>query len=434
MEGRATLALLVGLLCLWGVSLGQEPADPVYDHQNITYQATIAPVKTTASLTVTPFFSPDHSVDTETALVQSAQSIIRIGIPGWDSWNGCTDATNTSYGCSVFDQRTNESFPIFAAVLNAINQGIKVQILTNNYSQPYFPGLIDPLGFLTLAGADVRYFTTVTFIHSKYISVDGKKAAVSSVNFSHTSFMMNREAGLVIESNADILAFLDSVFDADFAKAVPWETISYSSSDMKIIKDPTPLKVVVPPPYKFNGSYVTSLTPVTGSMDIEAIASPDMAYTTIMDDLSTASDVQVYIYQITDDMCDYISNYSKVVTTILVSDEIYDKQDYYSAKACYTRLYKQGLTIRKTNSKMYTYSHQKFWIVNKKVLFLSTGNWGGTDYPMGSSTFPPYNSGNAWRLTNRDFTIQITNVGVVAIFQNLLTQDYERGYDWSPSN
>jgi len=309
-----------------------------------------------------------------------------------------------------------------------------VQILTNNYSQPYFPGFIDPLGFLSLAGADVRYFTTVTFIHSKYISVDGKKAAVSSVNFSHTSFMMNREAGLVIESNAEILGFLDSVFDADFAKAPAWETISYSSGDMKIIKDKTPLSVVIPPAHVFNGSYVTSVQSVTGFMDMVAFTSPDMAYATIMTDLNTATDVQVYIYQITDDMCDYISNHSSVFSTILVSDEIYDKTDYYAAKACYTRLYNQGLTIRKTAEYMYTYSHQKFWIVNKKVLFLSTGNWGGTDYPDGPSVFPPYNAGDAWRLTNRDFTIQITNVDVVAIFQKLIDEDYQRGYDWHPSS
>jgi len=72
------------------------------------------------------------------------------------------------------------------------------------------------LGFLKLAGADVRYFTTVTFLHSKYISVDGKKAAVSSVNFSFTSFMENREAGLLIEDDDDILEDRDDMEDAPF--------------------------------------------------------------------------------------------------------------------------------------------------------------------------------------------------------------------------
>jgi len=289
------------------------------------------------------------------------------------------------------------------------------------------------LGFLSLAGADVRYFTTVTFIHSKFISTDNKTAAVSSVNFSQTSFMLNREAGLIIEGNDEILAFLDGVFDADFAQALPWQTISYSESDMKIIKDSSELPVVIPPPHSFNNSspYITPLTTITGSMEIEAFTSPDMAYNTIVAALDAASDVQVYIYQITDDMCDYISNNTNKFSTIFVSNEIYDKPDYYSAKACYTRLYDQGLTIRKTEENTYTYSHQKYWIVDKTTLFLSTGNWGGTDYPFGSDVFPPYGY-SQWRLTNRDFTIKITNADIVAIFQKTLDEDYQRGWDWRP--
>jgi hypothetical protein len=411
---------------------GQAPVDPSYDHQTATYVAKTQPVEVNEQMSVTPFFSPDHSIDTETALVQSATSIIKLGIPGFDSWISCSWPTNTSYGCTPAVQR-NESFPIFPALLNALHKGITVQILTNNYSQPYFPGLIDPLGFLALAGADIRSFTTVTFIHSKYISVDGKKAAVSSVNFSKTSFMKNREAGLLIENSTTILQFLDGVFDADFAQAVPWETIAYSASDMAIIKDTTPLPVIVPPMPTFNNSYVTPLTTVVGTVDMQAIASPDLAYETITDAMNSASDVQLYIYQITDDMCDYISNHTHMFYTILVSNEIYDKQDYYAAKACYTRLYNQGLTIRKTAEKVYTYSHQKFWIVDKKTVFLSTGNWGDTDYPNGSQVFPPYApNSTTWRRTNRDFTIKIVNEDIVAIFQKVLDEDYSRGWDWWP--
>lgn len=431
--GRTTPALLI-VFVLFVVALvnGQQPADPIYDHQTVTYVAKTSPVNSTENITVTPFFSPDHSIDVETSLVESAQTIIRIGIPGFDSWGSCTWASNTSYGCTVEEQR-NESFPIFPALLNALHRGVTVQILTNNYSQPYFAGLIDPLGYLTLAGADVRSFTTVTFIHSKFISVDSKKSAVSSVNFSKTSFMKNREAGLVIEDSNTIQSFLDSVFDADFAVAVPWQTITYSNSDMAIIKDTTDLPVTVPPSPQINNSYVTPLVSVSGYVDIQAITSPDFAYETIVAAMEDATDIQVYIYQITDDMCDYISNHSSIFKTILVSNSIYDKPDYLAAKACYTRLYKQGLTIRETEEHVFSYSHQKYWIIDYKTLFVSTGNWGGSDYPYGSNTFPPFaTGGSAWRLTNRDFTIKIVNEDIVKIFQTTLYEDYDRGWDWSP--
>jgi phosphatidylserine/phosphatidylglycerophosphate/cardiolipin synthase-like enzyme len=408
------------------------PSDPSYDHQKATYNSTYLPHNNTQSATVTPFFSPDHSIDTETNLVQSATTLIRIAIPGWDSWIGCSYATNTSYGCPVATQRNNETFPIFAAVLNALHAGVTVQILTNNYNQTYTPDLIDPLGFLKLAGADVRYFTTVTFLHSKYISVDGKKAAVSSVNFSFTSFMENREAGLLIEDDDDILEYLEGVFDSDFAQALPWETITYSAADMAIIEDPSPLPVIIPAARVYNGSYVTPLTAITGYMDIEVMASPDFSYDAITSRLSTAEDVKVYMYQITDDMCYFMTNYSDTFSDILVSDSIYDEHDYEDATACYTRLYKDGFTIRKTEPKLYTYSHQKYWIVDLETVFLGTGNWGATDYPAGSDTFVPYGPG--WRLINRDFSVAITNKDIVAIFLKTFEEDYKRGYDWYPKD
>jgi len=105
-------------------------------------------------------------------------------------------------------------------------------------------------------------------------------------------------------------------------------------------------------------------------------------------------------------------------------------QDYKDATACYTRLYKEGFTIRKTEAYLYTYSHQKYWIVDDEVVFLGTGNWGATDYPTGSDEFPPY--GRGWRLINRDYTIAITNKDIVDIFLTTFDEDYKRGYDWYP--
>lgn len=124
-------------------------------------------------------------------------------------------------------------------MLNAIHSGVKVRILTNNYNSPCPNGLIDPLTFLSLAGAQVRYFTTTTFIHSKYMAADGKKAAVSSVNYSYTSFLENREAGFLIEGPdaKPILDFLTKTFELDFNQGGPWPAGKYSQSDMNIILD-----------------------------------------------------------------------------------------------------------------------------------------------------------------------------------------------------
>eukprot|EP01052_Picozoa_sp_SAG31_P031927 SAG31_NODE_3443_length_4260_cov_39.705600_3_plen_108_part_00 len=92
-----------------------------------------------------------------------------------------------------------EKFPIFPAIVNAVQRGVRIRILTNSYNVPDCPGTISPLPFLALNGVDVAYYTSTTFYHAKYIAVDGKRASVSSINFSRTSFTRNREAGALIE-------------------------------------------------------------------------------------------------------------------------------------------------------------------------------------------------------------------------------------------
>ena len=47
------------------------------------------------------------------------------------------------------------------------------------------------------AGVEVTYYASTSFMHAKYIQVDGKKASVSSVNWSRNSFMNNREVCII---------------------------------------------------------------------------------------------------------------------------------------------------------------------------------------------------------------------------------------------
>lgn len=135
---------------------------------------------------------------------------------------------------------------------------------------------------------------------------------------------------------------------------------------------------------------------------------------------------------------------------MLVAEYIFDKGDYEQAYKCYDSLYNAGVPFYKTAADMYKFSHQKFWILDD-VVWISTGNemntdsilgnWGSTDYPSGSSVFPPYSS-SGWRLTNRDFSLrvilascvilQIKNAEVVSQFQTVLEEDYTRGEPWYP--
>ena len=79
---------------------------------------------------------------------------------------------------------------LIRAVESALHaRGVKVRLLTNDYKTPTCVGKIAPLDWLVMNGVQVRYYTSTTFTHTKYISTDGKRTAISSVNFSQTSFM-----------------------------------------------------------------------------------------------------------------------------------------------------------------------------------------------------------------------------------------------------
>ena len=53
-----------------------------FDHQTKDYTSHFKPTECNAKCTVTPFFSPDHSLDTYLDLIESAEESIDIYAPG----------------------------------------------------------------------------------------------------------------------------------------------------------------------------------------------------------------------------------------------------------------------------------------------------------------------------------------------------------------
>lgn len=53
-----------------------------FDHQNVNYHSQFQETECNEKCTVTPFFSPDHSVDTYLDLIQSAEKTIDLYTPG----------------------------------------------------------------------------------------------------------------------------------------------------------------------------------------------------------------------------------------------------------------------------------------------------------------------------------------------------------------
>jgi phosphatidylserine/phosphatidylglycerophosphate/cardiolipin synthase-like enzyme len=299
--------------------------------------------------------------------------------------------------------------------------------------------MIGPLTFLSLNGLQIRTYTSTTFMHTKFMAADGRKLWIGSINFSWTSFMKNREAGVYFterSTNGQLYSFAEAVFNGDFSTGLPFvPTQTYSSSDMAVITDTSAVPVVMPTPVVFNTSvYVSQWEPVTGEATVTLYASPDYARDTLIDVLqNTQSTLSIEIYQITDpDLCSLILNMSSTVQIqLLVSNKIYSYDDWKLADTCYKSLYNNGLSFKKTEASTYTYTHAKFWIQDGTTVGLSSGNMSPSDVPSGDS-FPPYGS-SGWTNVNRDLNMIVSQAGVVAQFQKVLSEDWQRGESWYPS-
>lgn len=451
------------------VSAFGRAGDPYpYDHQTVTYTTSHKAVTVAGEVTITPVFSPEYSASTLTALIQSADVSIDIGSPGFSSWDACTPFVNVSEcmaACTPASQR-NESFPIFAALVNALNRGVKVRILTNDYETHDCTGTISPLNFLALNGAQIGFYTSTTFIHAKYCSIDGKKTAISSINYSKTSFRYNREAGGIVEGKdaQPLIDMMAQVYEADFAQSDRMEAneTGFTAMDLAIIKGKDVLPVRLPPANPSQADYYSppSPSPITATGKFTASTSPDYAALEVEALLRGAqTSLDIMVYQVTDDaIADSILDRwrSGVNVHLLVSSSVFDHSDCVEANRVYTKLYNETMTaiaqgaapatfsLLKTTTH-YTYSHQKFWIADGVRMAWSTGNLSPSDYPaqtdsVAAQKFPVYGA-DGWFKSNRDFTIYVEeNPKLVKAFLDVLNGDSDpagtfpsKVFAWEPA-
>lgn len=211
---------------------------------------------------------------------------------------------------------------------------------------------------------------------------------------------------------------------------------------MAIITSSDELPVNIPPPPSIPGEWPTPEPSITTTSPDSASGlwvSPDFSVDMLQDQVNgTKQSLEVYIYQVTDTvLCNSLLALHKSGknVTLVVSHDIYSSYDKNSARECYTMLYNAGLVARLAPS-FFTYSHNKFWIVDGQVLGLSTGNWSPTDFnhPGYKNDWPAYNQyPSEWQDTNRDIQFWTNDSSVVDIFRTVIINDAAMGADFTPS-
>ena len=422
---------------------------PDFDHQTKPYTESFQPtsVASGAAVTLTPFFSPDSSAKTIVDFVDAVPKggKLDIGTPSFGSWSGLTPFSGCTGGSAA--NCSAEKFPVFQAILNAVHQrDVSVRLLTNNFNAKVCAGKVDPLSFLALNGVAITWYATTTFMHAKFMASYPRKSAkapsrasISSVNWSHNSYVNDREAGAIVEgaAAAPLLAFTVAVFASDLAAGVKFKPATYPAADMKVITSKakrTP--VISTPPSRPYVSPAPKKISASGGMTV--YTSPDYALKTLQAHIAAATkSFDLYMYQITEKelTASLLAAKAKgVKVRILVSHDIYGKADAAAAQKQYAALAAGGLTIMLAKSFSFAdYQHQKYWVVDGDSTGLSTGNWSPSDYPSNATAaFEPYPS-NSWRSTNRDYTIKVDACAeFAAVYLDVLEGDLKTATTWKP--
>ena len=160
------------------------------------------------------------------------------------------------------------------------------------------------------------------------------------------------------------------------------------------------------------------------------LANPDDAWSVIGDALRGAQrSIDIYIYEITGSaFCGALADAASrgVSVRVLGSYRIDSQGAYYEAQHCYRLLAAAGAAVQRCARDIFEFEHEKFWVVDNRTLFLSSGNAGATDFPTGAAVFPP--PGHAgYRRVNRDHTVVLEQPALVAAYKQLMDEDWKRG-------
>lgn len=245
---------------------------------------------------------------------------------------------------------------------------------------------------------------------------------------------------MVIAKNNDLVKYYKSVFEKDWAEALPLVVKQkYSAADMAIINDKTPIPVVVPGPKTFRcRTHAGDPTPVSVSnTNMTAFVSPDYALSTLLDEFNAIkSTLDVSIYQINsvEVASALIALHQRgIKMRVYTSNTIFDYDDNKTSQVQYERMDKAGITIYSSPADCLTYSHEKFWIMDGSRVMLSTGNWAPTDFepPADNTVFPPYGQ-SGWVHANRDMQFIIDSPAVAQQFQAVFDLDFSQATIWKP--
>ena len=382
---------------------------------------------------LTAFFSPDTSADASASLVREAKESVDVFAPAVESWSGCGAGKTGCAGCAPDRVRASEAFVLFRELLNAAHRGVRVRLLTNRFDDvKECIGAVSVTSYFS-ENFDVRTYTSTTFMHAKAMIVDGNVTAISSVNWSKSSYLENREAGVVARSKS-VAKFAGEVFEYDWSVAEVWRMPAndgISEDEIRRMKSsewlepfPIPSRNISAPHYSPKKQRETWCKGAA----VKVSVSPDAGAMTMLEAMNATTSLDVYTYQITDDF--FATRLLKladdgVIVRIVLSRAIFSDVDRKLSTSLVDKMRENKKIVFRSSPRFYRYAHLKIMIVDRgrdsERVALATGNLSPSDLPLPVRPFIPCQKGGA--AVNRDFEIVMHDANIVEQFQNLFDGD-----------
>ena len=141
------------------------------------------------------------------------EEIVLEPIERRDAILGAIRSAEASVALSIF--RCHD-FKIMDELADALGRGVRVRLLLTAHAKGWDERLKDLAAYLSSMGAEVRHYAgKVRKYHAKYVAIDGRSAAVSSMNFTRKCFD-NTCDFLLITRSPGIVAGLHALFESDW--------------------------------------------------------------------------------------------------------------------------------------------------------------------------------------------------------------------------
>jgi len=159
---------------------------------------------------------------------RSSASQLQIFVEPIDGYEPVLDALNSAQTSILVEMYLMTDKNIINALENASLRGVKVKVILEDWAYRNPANFKAVMESLNSSGISVEKSSPAFCLtHEKTIVIDRKTALIMTLNQAHTSYTENREFG-IIDYNADDIAEIVSVFEADWNRTVP----NLSDSDL----------------------------------------------------------------------------------------------------------------------------------------------------------------------------------------------------------